>query len=79
MGAGAPALPQGTGPALSLEEASVKVRTGGPDDEPEDARLPAWAGELPLTLTMGEPRPDPERQVEVALPGHLARLAGRTW
>lgn len=65
--------------ALSLEEASVKVRTGGPDDEPEDAPLPVWAGELPLALTVGEPRPDPERQIEVPLPEHLARLAGRAW
>lgn len=65
--------------ALSLEEASVKVRTGGPNDEPEDADLPVWAGELPLTLTVGEPRPDLDRQVEVALPEHLARLVGRAW
>lgn len=65
--------------ALPLEEASVKVRTGGPNDEPEDAELPVWAGELPLTLTVGEPRPDPGRQVEVSLPEHVARMAGRTW
>ena len=65
--------------ALPLEEASVKVRTGGPNDEPEDAELPVWAGELPLTLTVGEPRPDPGRQVEVPLPGHVARMVGRAW
>ncbi|MBE2997563.1 pyridoxamine 5'-phosphate oxidase family protein [Nocardiopsis sp. HNM0947] len=65
--------------ALPLDEASVKVRTGGPNDEPEDALLPVWAGELPLTLTVGEPRQDPARQVDVPLPEHVARLAGRTW
>lgn len=41
--------------ALSLDEASAKVRTGGPNDEPEDLDLDVWAGELPCTTTWGAP------------------------
>ena len=34
--------------ALSLEEASVKVSAGPPDDNEEDLDLPIWAGVVPL-------------------------------
>ncbi|GAB3902541.1 pyridoxamine 5'-phosphate oxidase family protein [Larkinella knui] len=34
--------------AFSLEEASAKIRTGDPKDEPEDANLPIWSGVIPL-------------------------------
>lgn len=40
---------------LPIDEATAKVRTGPPVDAAADHRLPAWAGELPLTLTPGEP------------------------
>lgn len=43
---------------LPIEEASAKVRTGGPIDEPADYDLPHWAGMVPLTLVRGEPLPD---------------------
>jgi hypothetical protein len=42
---------------LSLGEASAKVRTGPPIDDPEDLGLPVWAGVIPLRLTPGEPLP----------------------
>ena len=44
--------------ALAIDEASVKLRTGGPKDDPEDLDLPIWAGVVPLTLTRGEPIAD---------------------
>ena len=44
--------------ALSLEEASAKIRTGGPGDPDEDLSLPVWAGVLPMRLATGEPEPD---------------------
>jgi len=44
--------------ALPLDEASAKVRTGPPIDEPEDADAPVWAGVLPLRLGAGDPEPD---------------------
>ena len=44
--------------ALAIDEASVKLRTGGPKDDPEDLDLPVWAGVVPLTLARGEPIAD---------------------
>ncbi|ALG13109.1 pyridoxamine 5'-phosphate oxidase family protein [Kibdelosporangium phytohabitans] len=44
--------------ALPLDEAAVKIRTGGPGDEPEDIESDiAWAGVLPLTRHWGAPVP----------------------
>ena len=41
---------------MPLTEASAKIRTGppAPDDTPEDAALPYWAGVIPLITTRGE-------------------------
>ena len=41
--------------AVEIEEASAKVRTGGPKDKQEDLELPIWAGVLPLVTAPGEP------------------------
>ncbi|WP_225830640.1 pyridoxamine 5'-phosphate oxidase family protein [Streptomyces sp. NK08204] len=63
--------------ALSLEEASVKIRTGAPDDgDGPDAALGLWAGVLPLTTAWGTPVPDPALPPETAVPAHIARRAG---
>ena len=35
---------------FQIEEASAKVRAGGPKDDAEDMDFPVWAGVLPLTL-----------------------------
>ena len=43
---------------LSLDEASAKCRSGGPNEDPADLGAEVWAGVLPLTLTPGEPVPD---------------------
>jgi nitroimidazol reductase NimA-like FMN-containing flavoprotein (pyridoxamine 5'-phosphate oxidase superfamily) len=55
--------------ALPLEEASAKIRTGGPVDDEEDYALPIWAGVVPLTLTRGEPIAD--TGVTAELPDYL--------
>jgi nitroimidazol reductase NimA-like FMN-containing flavoprotein (pyridoxamine 5'-phosphate oxidase superfamily) len=39
--------------AIPLTEASVKARTGGPKDEPEDVATGTWAGLVPLTVSAG--------------------------
>ena len=54
--------------AVALDEASAKVRTGPPIDEPEDHALPHWAGELPLTTVAGPPRPDPALPADREVP-----------
>ena len=46
--------------AVELDEASAKVRTGPPKDEPEDYELGVWAGVVPLTIAPGAPLPDPQ-------------------
>ena len=40
--------------ALPLNEASAKVRTGPPEDEPEDVGLPVWSGVVPIHLAVEE-------------------------
>jgi uncharacterized protein len=44
--------------ALAIDEASAKVRTGGPKDDEEDYALDCWAGVIPLRLEAGAPVPD---------------------
>lgn len=44
---------------LPLQEASTKVRTGGPiDDEADLGLVDVWAGIVPATLSFGEPQAD---------------------
>jgi nitroimidazol reductase NimA-like FMN-containing flavoprotein (pyridoxamine 5'-phosphate oxidase superfamily) len=50
--------------AVHMDAASAKRRSGDPIDEPEDLDLPCWAGEIPLTVTRGEPRPSSQRKPE---------------
>ena len=57
--------------SLPLTEASVKVRTGMPGDEPEDEELDVWAGVLPISVTFGQPIPDPKLRPEIPLPAHI--------
>jgi uncharacterized protein len=41
--------------SLALKEASAKVRSGPPLDDPEDLSVPCWAGVLPLKVSIGDP------------------------
>jgi uncharacterized protein len=62
--------------ALPLDEASVKVRSGPPDDgDSPDAALGLWAGVVPLTTVAGGPEPDPALPAGTELPAHIAELA----
>jgi hypothetical protein len=63
--------------ALDLDEASVKVRSGPPDDaDSPDAALGLWAGELPLESRWQQPVPDPALAAGHPVPGHLRAMAG---
>ncbi len=58
--------------ALSLEEAAVKVRSGGPGDEPEDVSDDvAWAGVLPLTQQWSAPIPSDDLSTGWEIPAHV--------
>ena len=46
--------------AVSLHEASMKARAGGPVDEPEDVAAGTWGGHVPLRRVAGAPVPDPD-------------------
>lgn len=46
--------------AVPLREASLKRRTGGAKDEPEDVAVGTWAGVLPLRVVADEVAPEPE-------------------
>jgi hypothetical protein len=63
--------------ALPLDEASVKVRSEGVKDDPEDYDSGIWAGVLPSALQFGPAEADPALTGDVPLPAHIAALAGR--
>ncbi len=56
---------------LPLDEASAKVRTGGPKEEPEDLALDHWGGVVPLHLVAGEPVPDDHVPAGGEVPAYL--------
>ena len=59
--------------ALPLTEASVKIRTGGPSDEPEDYALDIWAGVVPVTARFGAPVPDAVLRAGIQTPPHIVQ------
>lgn len=60
--------------AVPLDEASVKVRAGGPKDDEEDYDLDVWAGLLPVTTIIGPAEPDPLLRPGIAVPPHITEL-----
>jgi len=60
---------------VPLHEASAKVRTGGPKDDPEDLDLPIWAGQVPLRMTPAAPVADDSHPPLTGLPEYLADYA----
>jgi hypothetical protein len=57
--------------SLPITEASAKIRTGPPKDDPEDLDLDVWAGVVPLATITGEPEPAPDLRPGIAEPGYL--------
>jgi hypothetical protein len=58
--------------AVSMAEASAKVRTGPPEDDADDYDLPLWAGVVPLRIVADPPIDDPALRVSVEVPGYLS-------
>jgi nitroimidazol reductase NimA-like FMN-containing flavoprotein (pyridoxamine 5'-phosphate oxidase superfamily) len=58
--------------ALSLDEASVKIRAGAPGDDEEDISAgTSWAGVLPLSQQWGTPVPSPDLAPGWDVPAHV--------
>ena len=55
---------------LPLEKFSLKSRTGGVIDEPEDKELQIWSGIIPLTRVEGEPITAPD-SAGISVPSHI--------
>ncbi|MEU1484861.1 pyridoxamine 5'-phosphate oxidase family protein [Streptomyces sp. NPDC005752] len=56
---------------LDLDEVSAKIRTGGPNDEPEDLSLPHWAGVVPVAPAYAAPVPSGDLDPAVRVPDYL--------
>ena len=56
--------------AMSIDEASVKIRSGPPKDAAKDLELPYWTGVIPLCLTSGEALPDPAMKGQKSVPDY---------
>ena len=61
--------------AVSLDEASVKIRSGGPEDIPEDVVDPqyarVWAGTVPIIESFGTPVRSDETFADVEVPAYV--------
>jgi len=60
---------------LPLDEASAKVRSGGPLDDEEDYDLPVWAGTIDLRIAAGSPKPDDRLPSKVKCPSYISELS----
>ena len=68
--------------ALPIEQASAKVRTGGPRDDDADASWPAGSGQVPLSVVAGTPVTapggGPTRAIPEGLTVHRRGSSGST-
>lgn len=62
------------GLSFCIDEASAKIRTGMPMDEPEDLELPIWSGLIPIAPKRGVPVAD-DTSLNIPLPPHLSSLS----
>lgn len=61
--------------AMSINEASAKVRSGPPEDaESADGALDVWAGVLPILTSWGVPVPDPALRTGIPLSSSVRQL-----
>ncbi|MHA1598965.1 MAG: pyridoxamine 5'-phosphate oxidase family protein [Alphaproteobacteria bacterium] len=61
--------------SMRIEEASAKVRSGGPvDDEDDYDAVPCWAGVLPVERGYGDPVDDGRLKPGVGFPDYLKKF-----
>ena len=56
---------------FTIDEFSLKQRTGMPKEEESDKTLPIWSGVVPLKSEFVEPEPDLEHSKGIELPDYL--------
>lgn len=59
---------------ITIDQASSKIRTGPPNDEPADMDLSVWAGVLPLNQTFEKPVPDPKLKKGLEIPDSVKNI-----
>jgi len=64
--------------AMDVDEASAKLRAGGPVDDDEDYALDVWAGVVPLRLQAGAPEPDARLRPGIAPSAAVTAAARRS-
>jgi uncharacterized protein len=62
--------------ALPLEDWSLKVSAGWPEDEDDDVAGPAWAGVVPVREQYGEPLPAPDLRDGIEVPPSVRGMGG---
>jgi nitroimidazol reductase NimA-like FMN-containing flavoprotein (pyridoxamine 5'-phosphate oxidase superfamily) len=61
---------------FTIEDASAKIRTGGPKDDPADMDLPVWSGVVPIAPYYAEPITADDATPGIAMPASVLRLRG---
>ena len=60
--------------SIPIDEASVKVRDGGPVDDEEDYALSIWAGVMPIKSGYETPIADPRNLPNLEIPDHVIEM-----
>jgi hypothetical protein len=63
--------------SMPLDEWSVKVSDGPPDDATDDLDLPVWAGTLPMYEVYGAAAPAPDLRPGLELPSYVREWTPR--
>lgn len=63
---------------ITVDNWSLKVSAGWPEDPDEDVAGPAWAGVVPMTVSYGAPLPAPDLTVGIPVPESVRLLSGHT-
>jgi nitroimidazol reductase NimA-like FMN-containing flavoprotein (pyridoxamine 5'-phosphate oxidase superfamily) len=63
--------------ALPLDDWSLKISAGWPEDEDDDVAGPAWAGVVPVREVYGSPLAAPDLRGDIEVPPSVRALGGR--
>ncbi len=56
---------------LKIDEFSAKIRSGQPEENPNDLTAPYWSGVIPISLTTMDPIPSPHNSGNSELPEYM--------